>query len=332
MVSCVRRALESVVMDGAEAGSVAVCGALDEAPVHRIALRGGDLDASILTYGATIQALRVHGPRGPRHVVLGFDSCAEYLAQRMYMGAVAGRFANRIAAGRFSLDGVDYQLTRNENGVNHLHGGARGFSRRVWSIAQVTDRAVELSLLSPAGEEGYPGTLTATCRYSIEGERCLRIALCAVTDAPTIVNLATHSYFNLAGEGDILAHRLQIPPASPGLASIFAPCVRCGCRMRRSATTTRWCWRRRKRDCARPRASKAVVSRSSCGRPSRACSCTTAARCARSPAAAGQPIGRSAGCVSSRSAFRTRPIGRASPTARCARGRRTGRSPNTASN
>jgi aldose 1-epimerase len=211
MVSCVRRALESVVMDGAEAGSVAVCGALDEAPVHRIALRGGDLDASILTYGATIQALRVHGPRGPRHVVLGFDSCAEYLAQRMYMGAVAGRFANRIAAGRFSLDGVDYQLTRNENGVNHLHGGARGFSRRVWSIAQVTDRAVELSLLSPAGEEGYPGTLTATCRYSIEGERCLRIALCAVTDAPTIVNLATHSYFNLAGEGDILAHRLQIP-------------------------------------------------------------------------------------------------------------------------
>jgi aldose 1-epimerase len=198
-------------MDEAQAGSVAVCGALDEAPIHRIALRGGDLAASILTYGATIQDLVVHGPAGPRNVVLGFDSCAEYLTQRMYMGAVAGRFANRIAAGCFTLDGTAYQLTRNEDGVNHLHGGAQGFSRKLWSVAQVTDRAVELSLVSPAGEEGYPGTLTATCRYSIEGGRTVRIALSAVTDAPTIINLATHSYFNLAGEGDILGHRLQIP-------------------------------------------------------------------------------------------------------------------------
>jgi aldose 1-epimerase len=198
-------------MDAAEAGSILVCGALDETPVHRITLRGGDLAVSILTYGATIQDLVVQGPSDPRNVVLGFDTCDEYLAQRLYMGSVAGRFANRIAAGRFTLDGTPYQLSRNENGVNHLHGGANGFSRRVWSVAQVTERAVALSLVSPAGEEGYPGTLTATCRYSIEGERCLRIALSAATDAPTVVNLATHSYFNLAGEGDILGHRLQIP-------------------------------------------------------------------------------------------------------------------------
>jgi aldose 1-epimerase len=199
------------MMHATQSGSVTVCGALGDTPVHRIALRGGELAVSILTYGATIQDLVVHAPSGPRNVVLGFDTCDEYIAQRFYMGAVAGRYANRIAGGRFTLDGTAYQLTRNENGVNHLHGGEHGFARKVWSIDSVDERAVGLSLVSPAGEEGYPGTLTATCRYSIEGERALRITLTAVTDAATIVNLATHSYFNLAGEGDILSHRLQIP-------------------------------------------------------------------------------------------------------------------------
>ncbi len=178
------------------------CGALDGTAVHRIDLSGGDLEVSILTWGATIQRLRVHGPsaqapRGPRDVVLGFDTCEEYLAHRLYMGCVAGRFANRIAAGRFPLDGTTYQVSRNENGVNHLHGGFEGFSRKVWSIDAVTQSALDLVLVSRDGEEGYPGTLTARCRYSIEDGRTLRIALSAVTDAPTIVNLATHSYFNL---------------------------------------------------------------------------------------------------------------------------------------
>ena len=186
------------------------CGTHGDATVHRIDLRGGALDVSILTFGATIQQLLVHGPRGPRHVVLGFDSCEEYLTQRLYMGCVVGRFANRIASGRFALDGTVHQLSRNENG-NHLHGGVEGFSHKVWSIEAVAQRAVSLSLVSPAGEEGYPGTLTVGCRYSIEGERCLRIALTAVTDAPTIVNLATHSYFNLDGQGETLRHRLEIP-------------------------------------------------------------------------------------------------------------------------
>jgi aldose 1-epimerase len=142
--------------------------------------------------------------------VLGFRSCDEYLKHRLYMGCVVGRFANRIAEGRFSLDGTAYQLTRNENGINHLHGGVDGFSRRVWSIDAVNERAVDLVLVSPDGEEGYPGTVTARCRYSIEDGRTLRIALSAVTDAPTIVNLATHSYFNLDGADNILRHRLQI--------------------------------------------------------------------------------------------------------------------------
>jgi aldose 1-epimerase len=192
------------------------CGALDGTAVHRIDLRAGDLEVSIMTWGATIQRLRVHGPRvqaprGPHDAVLGFDTCEEYLAHRLYMGCVAGRFANRIAAGQFRLDGVSYQVSRNENGVNHLHGGFAGFSRKVWSIEAVTESSVDLSLVSPEGEEGYPGTLTARCRYSVEDGRTLRIALSAVTDASTIVNLATHSYFNLDGAGSILGHRLQIP-------------------------------------------------------------------------------------------------------------------------
>jgi aldose 1-epimerase len=178
--------------------------------IQRIGLRGGDLEVSVLNFGATIEKLVVHGPHGARDVVLGFDSCEEYPRQRAYMGCVVGRFANRIAAGRFTLDGTAYQLSRNENG-NHLHGGFAGFSHKVWSVESATERAVDLSLVSPAGEEGYPGALTVTCRYSIEGGRCLRIALTAVTDASTIVNLATHSYFNLDGAGDILRHRLAIP-------------------------------------------------------------------------------------------------------------------------
>src|SRR5438552_4794236 len=191
--------------------SVSHCGALDGTAVHRIDLRAGDLEVSIRTWGATIQRLRVHGAGGPRDAVLGFTTCEEYLRHRLYMGCVAGRFANRIADGRFTLDRATYQVSRNENGVNHLHGGFEGFSRKVWSIDAVTQSLVDLSLVSRDGEEGYPGTVTARCRYSIEDGRTLRIVLSAVTDAPTIVNLATHSYFNLGGEDNILRHRLQIP-------------------------------------------------------------------------------------------------------------------------
>jgi aldose 1-epimerase len=191
-------------------GSAAIAGRFGDATVHRIGLRGGDLDVSILTFGATIEKLVVHGAHGLRDIVLGFDSCEEYLRHRAYMGCVVGRFANRIAGGRFVLDGTAHQLSRNENG-NHLHGGLAGFSHKVWSVESVTERAAHLSLVSPAGEEGYPGTLTVGCRYSIESDRCLRIALTAVTDAPTVVNLATHSYFNLDGAGDVLRHRLAIP-------------------------------------------------------------------------------------------------------------------------
>lgn len=186
---------------------ISACAQHDGAPVHRIALAGGGLDVAILSWGATIQRLRVGG----RDVILGFDSCEEYLQDRRYLGSVVGRFGNRIADGRFTLDGKTYQLSRNENGVNHLHGGVNGFAHRIWSIKAANDRSVDLSLVSPDGEEGYPGTFVARCRYNIESEHCLRITLTAETDAPTIVNLATHSYFNLDGSADISRHRLQIP-------------------------------------------------------------------------------------------------------------------------
>lgn len=193
--------------------SVVACGRLGDETVHRIDLRGDGLDVSLLTWGATIQDIAVHGPRGTHHPVLGFDTCDEYLAHRLYMGCVVGRVANRIAGGRFQLDGRAYQLACN-NGPSHLHGGVEGFSRRVWTIEAANDRSVDLMLLSPDGDQGYPGAVTVRCRYSIEDGRRLRIALTATTDAPTIVNLATHSYFNLKGEGDVLDHRLQMPAAS----------------------------------------------------------------------------------------------------------------------
>lgn len=194
--------------------SLIACGKLGDEAVHRIGLRGGDLEVSILTWGATIQDIAVHGPDGPHHPVLGFDSCEEYLRHRLYMGCVVGRVANRIANGRFQLGGRNYQLECN-NYPHHLHGGPDGFSRKIWTIEAADDKSVDLMLLSPDGDQGYPGALTVRCRYSIEHGRTLRIALTATTDAPTIVNLATHSYFNLNGEaGDILNHHLRIQAES----------------------------------------------------------------------------------------------------------------------
>ena len=191
---------------------IEVAGRLGDQAIHRIGLRDSDLDVSILTWGAAIQNIAVQGPRGPRSAVLGFDTCGEYLEHRLYMGCVVGRVANRIAGGRFALDGKTYQLDCNEkNGLNHIHGGIDGFSRRVWTIEAVDEKSVDLKLVSPNGDQGYPGTLTVHCRYSIESGRRLAIALRATTDAATIVNLATHSYFNLDGAGDIRDHYLQIP-------------------------------------------------------------------------------------------------------------------------
>lgn len=194
--------------------SIAAFGALpDGTKVQEVRLASGGLSLAILTYGAVIRDLAYDAGRGPASRVLGFTNLPDYLAHSPYFGCVAGRYANRIAGGRFTLDGRTYQLSLNEAGRTHLHGGKVGFSHRVWTLIDHGLDHVTLELISPDGEEGYPGRLTARCIYRIIGDGVVEIDLQATTDAPTIVNLATHSYFNLDGRADVLDHRLEIPAA-----------------------------------------------------------------------------------------------------------------------
>ncbi len=147
-------------------------------------------------------------------VTLGYRDFAGYLADKAYFGCIVGRYANRIAKGRFTLEGKTYTLAVN-NGPNSLHGGPTGFQKRVWTPKVVTGPdgdALELTYVSKDGEEGYPGTLTAKVVYSLRKDGGLVIDYTAATDAPTVVNLTNHAYFNLAGEGEgtILGHEMQI--------------------------------------------------------------------------------------------------------------------------
>jgi aldose 1-epimerase len=146
--------------------------------------------------------------------VLGFDSLDEYLAGHPYFGAIVGRYANRIAEGKFTLNGIEYQLAAND-GKNHLHGGIKGFDKVIWDALPLqSDSSVGLKLtyLSKNGEEGYPGNLSCTIIYTLTNKDELKVSYEARTDKPTIVNLTNHSYFNLAGHdsGDILGHELII--------------------------------------------------------------------------------------------------------------------------
>jgi aldose 1-epimerase len=179
--------------------------------VREATIRNDRIAATIIDYGAILRDLTVTMNGRPRSVVLGFDTLQAYLDQGAYIGAIAGRYANRIAGGRFMLDGKDHQLSLNERGRTHLHGGAVGFDRRPWKMTAISAETVSLALHSPAGEEGYPGALDAVCTYHVLEPCGLAIELVATTDAPTIVNLTGHSYFNLDGTGDIRDHRLMIP-------------------------------------------------------------------------------------------------------------------------
>ncbi|WP_329425742.1 galactose mutarotase [Streptosporangium sp. NBC_01495] len=172
--------------------------------VERHVLSNGPMRAAILGYGAILQSLEVSGV----DVVLGYDNLGDYLTRSRYFGAVVGRYGNRIAGGRFTLDGRDHELPVN-NGPNSLHGGTHGFDTRVWRITAASDTAVTLEHVSPDGEQGYPGTLTVSVTYTLTGD-AIRIDYHAVTDAPTVLNLTNHSYFNLAGGGDVLKHVVRI--------------------------------------------------------------------------------------------------------------------------
>ncbi|MEU9830550.1 aldose epimerase family protein [Streptosporangium sp. NPDC048047] len=193
---------------GDEAGSRRPFGTTpDGEEVWRHTLENGRMRASVLTYGAVLQSLEVSGV----DVVLGCDTLDDYLTRSRYFGAVVGRYGNRIAGGRFTLDGVTHRLPVN-NGPNSLHGGPAGFSQRVWRATEVSPEAVTLTYVSPDGEEGYPGTLTVSVTYTLTGD-AIRLDYRATTDAPTVLNLTNHSYFNLAGGGDVLDHVVRIDAA-----------------------------------------------------------------------------------------------------------------------
>ena len=186
----------------------------DGVAVDIYTLKAAGLTAKVMTYGGILTELHVPDKNGKTaDVVLGFDTLEGYLAGHPYFGANVGRVANRIAKGKFSLGGKEYKLAVN-NGPNALHGGEKGFDKQVWAVEKTTSEpaSVTLSYTSKDGEEGYPGTLKVLVTYALTKDRGLKIDYTATTDKTTIVNMAHHSYFNLAGHdaGSILGHELQI--------------------------------------------------------------------------------------------------------------------------
>jgi aldose 1-epimerase len=192
-------------------------GSVAAGPVDRYTLTNtAGMRVRILTYGGIIQTVEVPDRHGRRtNVVLGFADVAGYVANPgPYFGAIIGRYGNRIAGGKFTLDGKQYTLPVN-NGPNSLHGGTVGFDKRIWAATPVQKNGevgLVLTHTSPDGDQGYPGTLSTTVTYTLTDRGAIRVDYRATTDAPTVVNLTNHSYFNLAGEGsdDIYDHELTL--------------------------------------------------------------------------------------------------------------------------
>ncbi|HJP67804.1 MAG TPA: aldose epimerase family protein [Sphingomicrobium sp.] len=191
----------------------------DGTPVESVVLTGSNgVKARIMALGATLQSLSAPDRSGHiADVTLGYDAARSYIEHPNYWGQTIGRYANRIAGGRFTLDGKSYQLTQNDK-ANSLHGGSVGFDKHLWQIVNVSDSGgmakVALRLVSPAGDQGYPGTLTVTTTYTLDDHGSLTIDFLATSDAPTIVNLTNHALFNLGGEGSpggALPQRLTVP-------------------------------------------------------------------------------------------------------------------------
>lgn len=193
--------------------AVEPAGTVEGARVLRAVLRNGrGLEAAISSFGATLEWLRLPGRDGtPVDLVLGFDRPADYAERPGLLGATVGRFANRIAHGRFTLDGRTFQLPRNQDGRHSLHSGPRGLGLRPWSLEPVAGAcAVRLSIVSPDGDHGFPGRVEVNCTYALDEADLLRIEMTATSDAATPVNLVNHTYWNLAGSGTIDGHWLQL--------------------------------------------------------------------------------------------------------------------------
>jgi aldose 1-epimerase len=186
--------------------------AFDE-PVERYILANtSGLGITVLTYGGIIQSIYVPDKDGNTlDVALGFSNVQDYVDKSPYFGALIGRYGNRIAKGTFELNGKTYTLAIN-NDPNSLHGGKRGFDKRIWKASNVSDTGITLSYTSPDGEEGYPGTLDVTVTYTLTDDNAIKIDYEATTDATTVLNLTNHSYFNLSGEGSsaIYDHELEL--------------------------------------------------------------------------------------------------------------------------
>lgn len=168
-------------------------------------------ELTVITYGAIIQSIKVPNNKGVfESVVLGFDDLESYLADRHYVGAIAGRYGSRIANAKFTLDDVEYKLAQND-GRNHLHGGINGFNKVIWTAEIISEDAIRLSYLSADGEEGYPGNLLTHITYKLTNDNEVWVETSASTDRNTIANLVQHSYFNLSGrKQNTLDHTLKI--------------------------------------------------------------------------------------------------------------------------
>jgi aldose 1-epimerase len=189
---------------------ITTIGQIGGTDVRAVTLEGNGLRVRLLTWGARLAELWVPDRTGAvADIVLGCDGLDDWLTHGTYLGATCGRYANRIAGGRFMLDGREVQVDRNE-GANHLHGGRAGFDLKHWDIDSHSGSHVTLTCTSPDGEMGYPGTLAARVTYRLDAG--LTIEMQAETDAPTVVNLVNHAYFNLAGQGagDIMGQLLKV--------------------------------------------------------------------------------------------------------------------------
>ncbi len=224
MYMCLRRrlGLSAAAAAGSFLSSLSSCdgpktttsfGITNGRPIFQREISNGPLTVKVIDFGATITSILAPDCDGkPGEITLGYDELAPYTdGSSPYFGCVAGRVANRIEKGSFSLDGTTYSLATNNNG-NHLHGGNVGFDKQIWFCEEQGEYHITLALCSPAGSEGYPGTVVARVTYSLPSETQLKIEYSATCDAPTPLNLTNHTYYNLADGGatDVLKHEIEM--------------------------------------------------------------------------------------------------------------------------